>query len=127
MVEVGTESRVGMSSSVHHWLAAISRVPGAEKKTIPAAILDKHLDMATALGCSRGMVEAREREPDRPADEVMMEAKTGGKVTEILVTLTSNVHRSLRRYADDAGTFMDDAARMLIESALSEKGFMEEE
>ncbi|MEK7994343.1 MAG: ParB/RepB/Spo0J family partition protein [Planctomycetota bacterium] len=97
-------------------------------KTDAAEAIQFAKEMAPVSGAQqKKIVEAREEKPDRPVDEIIEEAKTGGKVTQILVTLTSNVHRSLRRYSDQEGTSIDDAARMLIESGLSEKGFMEEE
>jgi ParB family chromosome partitioning protein len=84
-------------------------------------------EMAPVSGVQqKKIVEVRQEKPEKPADEVIEDAKTGGKVTQILVTLTSNVHRSLRRYADEEGTSIDDAAGMLIEGALAEKGFIEE-
>jgi ParB family chromosome partitioning protein len=72
------------------------------------------------------IVKEREEKPDTSADEVIERAKTGGKVTQILVTLGAEAHRSLQDYAKDEGTPMDDAARGLIEEGLTTKGFLKE-
>ena len=57
---------------------------------------------------------------------VALVAKSGGKVTQILVTLTSAVHHSLSNYASAEETNLDDAARLLIEDSLATKGFLED-
>jgi ParB family chromosome partitioning protein len=72
------------------------------------------------------IVQDRASNPDQAVDEVIEHAKKGGKVTQIVVTLTSNVHTSLASYAEFEDTSTDDAARLLIESGLSTKGFLEE-
>ena len=64
------------------------------------------------------IVKAREDDPERPADDIIEDAKAGAKVTQTIVTLSSEVHRALKRYAHDQGTNVDDAAGMLIREAL---------
>lgn len=99
---------------------------GGEINAIDAVEFAK--EMAPMSGAQQGkIVEDREANPELPADQVIENAKTGGKITQINVTLTTRTHGSLKRYADTEGTRLDDAARMLIESGLSEKGFAEEE
>ena len=71
------------------------------------------------------MVETREAKPDLASDIVIEDAKKGGKVTQLVVTVTSNVHASLRDYARTEDTNMDDAASMLIREGLSQKGYLE--
>ncbi len=72
------------------------------------------------------IVKEREETPDASADDVIERAKTGGKVTQILVTLGGEAHRALQEYAKDDGTGMDDAARGLIEEGLTSKGFLKD-
>ena len=72
------------------------------------------------------IIEARTANPNISTEESIEHAKTGGKVTQILVTLTSRVHSSLKEYAEIEGTNVDDAAHSLIGEGLSEKGFLEE-
>ena len=64
--------------------------------------------------------------PDKPMLEVIEAAKTGERLTQIVVTLSATVHRSLQTYANTEGTTQDDAAASLIEEGLSAKGYMEE-
>lgn len=71
------------------------------------------------------IVKEREKNPSLSSDQVIEDAKTGGKVTQILVTLTSKIHGSLGEYANSEDTNMDDAAGMLIQESLSEKGYLE--
>ena len=46
-------------------------------------------------------------------------------MTQVIVTLTDNLHRSLQSFAQEEGTTQDEAAGALIEEGLSSKGFME--
>ncbi len=65
--------------------------------------------------------------PERDVDDVIEGAKTGEKITQIIVTLGQNASVSLQSYAKDEGTNKDDAARSLIEEGLSGKGYIKEE
>jgi len=69
------------------------------------------------------IVQERTNNPDKPADEVIENAKTGAKITQILVKLTAEVHSSLQKFAQSEGQPQDDAAATLIEEALDQKGF----
>ncbi len=71
------------------------------------------------------VVKEREDNPAKPAEDVIESAKAGGKVTQIIVTLSADLHRQLKQYADAEHTNMDDAARGLIEEALMVKGNQE--
>lgn len=84
-------------------------------------------EMAPMSGAQQeNIVRDRKERPDLPADEAIEHAKSGRKVTQVVITLTSRVHGSLRTYAKAEDTNMDDAAQRLIEDGLSEKGFLEE-
>lgn len=84
-------------------------------------------EMARMSGVQQNkIVKEREQEPSRPVDEVIESAKTGAKVTQIIVTLGANAHRSLQAYAKEEGTSQDDAARALIEEGLATKGYLKE-
>ena len=77
------------------------------------------LEMEPMSGAQRSaIVKARENAPDRSVDDVIEEAKAGGKVTQMVVTLSTEVHSALRQYAHSQGTNVDDAAGMLIREAL---------
>lgn len=62
---------------------------------------------------------------DKSVDDAIEEAKGGGKITQILVTLGTDAHGSLKRFASDEGSNMDDAAGSLIEEGLLGKGYLE--
>jgi ParB family transcriptional regulator, chromosome partitioning protein len=71
----------------------------------------------------RKLTQERKDNPDASADELIEDAKTGAKVTQVVVTLSAAVHHSLRMYAEQEGMNQDDAAGTLIEEALQTKGF----
>ena len=62
-------------------------------------------------------------QPDVSTDDLIEDAKTGGKITQILVTLSAATHSHLQRYASDEVTNQDDAAAQLIQEALAGKGY----
>ena len=72
------------------------------------------------------ILKTRKEDPDQPADEVIEKAKSGGRVTQIVVTLTSEVHGALGRYATSQQTNADDAAGMLIREALYVNNLLED-
>jgi ParB family chromosome partitioning protein len=69
------------------------------------------------------IVKERQENPDLPADQAIEGAKTGSKVTQIVVTLSSTVHSSLQAFAKSEGQSQDDAAATLLEESLQQKGF----
>jgi ParB family chromosome partitioning protein len=64
--------------------------------------------------------------PNPSVDEVIEQAKRGGKITQILVTLGASAHQSLHRYAADEGASIDSVAADLIEQGLRDKGYYSE-
>ena len=77
------------------------------------------VEMEPMSGAQRSaIVKARENEPEKSADEIIENAKAGGRVTQMVVTLSTEVHGALKRYAHEQGTNVDDAAGMLIREAL---------
>jgi ParB family chromosome partitioning protein len=82
-------------------------------------------EMAPMSGAQQAkIVDTRRENPEIASEEVIENAKAGGKITQIVVTLTSAVHTSLREYAKNEGTSVDDAAQTLISTGLSDKGFL---
>jgi len=73
------------------------------------------------------IVKTREANPKRPVDDIIEAAKSGEKITQIVVKLGAGAFSSLKAFASDEGTNTDDAARMLIEEGLSTKGLLKEE
>ena len=65
--------------------------------------------------------------PDEPLEEAIEKATTGANVTQVVVTLTEDVHRAVRKYAEDEKTNQDAAIATLIEEGLVERGLLEGE
>ena len=72
------------------------------------------------------VVKEIRKDPGRSVDDVIKWAKAGGKVTRINATVTQDTHAALRRFATEEGANQDEAAAMLIEEALTHRGFLEE-
>lgn len=69
------------------------------------------------------IVKSRRETPERDVDDLIEAAKSGEKLTQIIVTLGPTANSSLKRFAADEETSQDDAARLLIEEALASKGY----
>ena len=83
-------------------------------------------EMASMSGAQhRKIVEEIKKNPGKPIDDVIEWAKTGGKVTQIIATVTQDTHAALRRFASEEGTNQDEAAATLIQEALTDRGFLE--
>ena len=81
-------------------------------------------EMKTMSGAQQTrIVKEREANPEVGADEVIEGAKTGTKVTQVLLTLSATIHSSLKQYAKSEGQNLTDATAELIEEALQQKGF----
>lgn len=94
----------------------------------PAEAVKFAKEMATMSGAQQErIVKVRQENPKRPADDIIEAAKTGEKITQVVVTLGSTALQSLRDYANEEGTSTDDAARDLIENGLTSKGFLKGE
>ena len=84
-------------------------------------------EMTTMSGVQRKKVVKERREhPERPVDDVIERAKTGEKVIQIVATVTQDTHTALQRFAKDEGSTQDEAAAVLIEEALADRGLLEE-
>lgn len=84
-------------------------------------------EMSSMSGAQqRKVAEEAQKKPEAGVLDVIEAVKTGSKITQITVTLSATVHRSLQTYASTEGTSQDDAAASLIEEGLSTKGYMEE-
>lgn len=83
-------------------------------------------EMAVMSGAQqKKIIIDRLNNPSIPVDEVIEQSKSGGKITQVNVTLTDNIHRSLNSYADFEDRTLDETAATLIEEGLSQKGFLE--
>ena len=85
-------------------------------------------EMAPMSGPQRTqIVRERTSNPTLSVDEVIEDAKTGSTITQVSVTLSSEVHAALGRYAKDEGTNRDNAALKLIQVGLYVHDYIENE
>lgn len=70
------------------------------------------------------MVDTRRENPSMSVDDIIEDAKSGGRITQIRVTLTADVHTGLSKYAESSGTTVDDAAGTLIRESLEANDFI---
>ncbi len=87
-----------------------------------AVLLAKELAGMSGAQQSR-VVKKREDDPTADVSEIIEAAKSGEKITQIVVTIGAKLHQSLKQYAKDEGTSVDDAAGSLIDDALKSKGY----
>lgn len=82
-------------------------------------------EMALMTGPQRKkLVEERKKDPEKPVDDAIEDAKSGGKITQIVATVTQGTHTAVRRFAKQEGTTQDEAAATLIEEALVNHGLL---
>lgn len=84
-------------------------------------------DMERMTGAQRKkFVYAQKEDPEAPYEEKIERAKSAAHVTQIIVTLSQDSQRALRRYADEESLNQDEAAAGLIEKSLQDSGFLKE-
>ena len=90
-----------------------------------AIILAQEMEKMSGIQRTK-VIKERKENPGRIISDVIEDAKTGSKVTQINVTVTQDVHDAIRQFAIEEGTNQDEAACTLIEEALIGRGFLEE-
>ena len=93
-----------------------------ECDTDEAVMLAKELSRMTGAQ-QTNVVRKRKENPGGDISEIVEEAKSGAKVTQVVVTITANLHQCLKQFAKEEHTSIDDAASSLIEEALTSKGY----
>lgn len=73
----------------------------------------------------RKLVQERKESPDTTVDDAIEQARTGSKITQVIVTLTGDAHAALQRYASDQDMTQDEAASGIIEEALISRGLLQ--
>ena len=97
-----------------------------EKVNIEEAILLAR-EMEPMTNVQRNnIVKERKSNPNKPVDDVIEHAKSGARISQIVVTVTQDTHRAIQRYAKDEKITQDGAASALIEEALLSRGLLEE-
>ncbi len=71
------------------------------------------------------LVKERRESPETSVDDVIEKARTGSKITQVVVTLTGDAHAALQQFAKDEKVSQDDAAAGFIEEALISRGLLE--
>ncbi len=84
-------------------------------------------EMAPMTGVQRKkLAKTRKEHPEKPIDDIIEDSKTGARVTQIMTTVTQDTHDAIQQFAHSEETTQDEAAAMLIEEALIERGFLNE-
>ena len=66
----------------------------------------------------------REKNPSLSADELIEDAKSGGRIVQLVVTLSTEIRVALDDFAEHQGTNSDDAAGNLIREGLYLNDFL---
>ena len=83
-------------------------------------------EMQTMSGVQRTkLVRERKDHPEKPIEDVVEEAKTGGRVVQVIATVSAATHRAIQTYASDENLNQDEALVGLIEEALSGHGLLD--
>ncbi|QBY54451.1 ParB/RepB/Spo0J family partition protein [Cupriavidus oxalaticus] len=91
-----------------------------------AELVEMAKEMTSMSGAQQSrVIEQLAESPASSIDKVLEDAKSGRKVTQIVVTLTARVHASLQQAARDDGTNQDAEAGQLIEEALIQRGLLD--
>lgn len=72
------------------------------------------------------LVKDRRKNPEKPVDDVIEHAKSGGRVVQVVATVSAETHAAIQRVAQEENRNQDEATSMLIEEALTERGALEE-
>ena len=80
-------------------------------------------EMSRMSGAQQERIQKELADPTASVDEVIEQAKSGRKVTQLVVTLGQQAHNSLQHFASDEGTSIAEAAAQLIENGLSLNGY----
>lgn len=103
------------------------RIAGRGEDFDEAAAVELAREMSGMSGAQqKKLANTAEEKPDADTSDLIEEAKSGAKITQIVVTLTSGVHGLLQRYASEQGTTQDDAAGTLLEAGLAAAGYAAE-
>jgi len=74
----------------------------------------------------KSIVKERKANKNSPIHDVIEQAKSGTRISQIVVTVTEDTHQAIRRFAKEEKITQDGAASTLIEEALSGRGLLEE-
>ena len=72
------------------------------------------------------VVKERKEHPSSTVDDVIEQARSSSRITQVVVTLGHDAHVALQRYAKDQDQNQDEAAAGIIEDTLKTHGFLED-
>ncbi|MCY4029685.1 MAG: ParB/RepB/Spo0J family partition protein [Acidobacteria bacterium] len=82
-------------------------------------------EMQVMTGVQRNnVVRDRRDNPEKPIEDVVEDAKTGGRVVQVIATVSAATHRAIQAYASEENMNQDEALVGLIEEALSGHGLL---
>ena len=71
------------------------------------------------------IVRERQENPESIVDDIIEQARTSSRITQVIVDLTRDAHAALQHYAKDQDLNQNEAAAGIIEETLKSLGFLE--
>ncbi len=92
----------------------------------PAVAVRLAQDMQVMTDVQRkNVVRERREHPDKPIEDVVEDAKTGGRAIQVNARVSLATHRAIKAYATAESMNQDEALVGLIEEALNGHGFLD--
>ena len=83
-------------------------------------------EMTTLSGVQRKkFIEEYQKDPTLPIDDAMERAKSGSRISQVVVTVTERTKKALRQFAAEERVNQDEAAVALIEDSLNRRGMLD--
>lgn len=98
---------------------------GAEKPTPAEAIMFAKEMSSMSDPQRQKLIKERRENPKTSVNDAIEQARTGSKITQVVVTLTGDAHAALQRFARDEKVTQDEVAAGFIEEALISRGLLE--
>ncbi len=98
-----------------------AEIMGGDVATNAIALANEMKPMTHAQ--QRKLASGVKSSPDKPLDETIEAAKTGAQISQIVVTVGSELLQRLQLFAQEEHTSQDEAAATLIEEGLERKGY----
>lgn len=84
------------------------------------------ISMAEMSGVQqKKIIEERKKNPSKPVDDVIEDAKSRTRVIQVVATLTQSTHAALQRFTKNEKILQEEAAATLIEHALTSEGLLD--
>ena len=107
-------------------LKAQDAAEAGEEKPGPEEAIKLAKEMSSMSDPQRKkLIKERRESPETSVDDAIEQARTGSKITQVVVTLTGDAHTALQQFAKDEKVTQDEAAAGFIEEALVSRGLLE--